>query len=64
MIFLVYLLFVMFFFLLFFMNNYKKIEVMENNIMFVVCGVRVDFFFEKRLYEYFIVNNFFCGIFV
>lgn len=61
---LAYLLSVMFFLPLFFMNNYKKIEVTENNITSVVCGVRVDPFFEKRLYEYSIVNNSFRGIFV
>lgn len=61
---LAYLLSVMFFLPLFFMNNYKKIEVTDNNLTSVVCGVRVDPFFEKRLYEYSIVNNSFRGIFV
>lgn len=59
-----YLLSVMFFLPLFFMNEYKEVEITENNTTSFVCGVKLNPFFRKRLYEYSIINYSFRGIFV
>ena len=63
---LAYLLSVMFFLPLFFMNNYKEIQIEdENNVTSTVCGAKLDSYFDEKVYsDYSIVNYSFRGIFV